>query len=355
MAALMAIALTAIGTGLASSALAASSARTARAVVVEYHLPFAAGQSYPVTQTWHGAFSHQGLADYAYDFGLPSGTPVLAAAPGVVAFAVDGFTACGDASLRQAANYITIDHADGTATLYAHLSKISVTVGQVVAGGQEIGLSGKTGFTGCQPHLHFAREPQGRRGVTQSMRVYFMETGHRQLRVGARPTSANSSCSQASGGMPDEAFCAVYMSATAIGDLPTARLEHAVAISPSGRVGSLQPKAASWIGRFMFATSGSYLFSATSGGTVRVWIDGTLVFDSAFPPVTAARPFPAVDGGASAGLDGPAPSGTGTWSLPTWMTAGQHVIRVDYIAGPTPGLQVEWRETASDALVRRHF
>jgi murein DD-endopeptidase MepM/ murein hydrolase activator NlpD len=354
MAAFMTIALTAIGTGLASSALAASSARAARPVAVEYHLPFPAGQSFPVTQTWGGSYSHEGLAAYAYDFGLPSGTPVLAAAPGVVAFAVDGFTACGDASLRQAANYVTIYHADGTATLYAHLSKVSVRVGQVVAGGEEIGRSGKTGFTGCQPHLHFAREPQGRHGVTQSIRVYFAETGRRRLRTGARATSANSSCSTTSGGVPDEAFCAVYMSATVVGDLPTARLEHQVGIDPSGRVGSLQPKTASWIGRFAFASGGTYLFSATSGGAVRISIDGTPVIDSAPPPATAVDPERAADGLVKAGLEAPAPPGTGASSMVTWIAAGWHVIRVDYVAGPTPGLQVDWRATGSDPLVRKH-
>jgi murein DD-endopeptidase MepM/ murein hydrolase activator NlpD len=55
------------------------------------------------------------------------------------------------------ANYVRILHADGTMGLYAHLEEggVLVQVGQHVRAGQEIGLSGNTGFT-TGPHLHFA-------------------------------------------------------------------------------------------------------------------------------------------------------------------------------------------------------
>ncbi len=84
------------------------------------------------------------------------GTPVVAAADGIVTVADDigyngGF-----------GKYIKISHANGTETLYAHASKLLVAAGQVVGKGQKIMLMGTTGrSTGC--HLHFevhgARNP----------------------------------------------------------------------------------------------------------------------------------------------------------------------------------------------------
>lgn len=51
-------------------------------------------------------------------------------------------------------NNVVIKHNDGTYTQYGHLSSISVSAGQAVTAGQQIGISGSTGnVTG--PHLHF--------------------------------------------------------------------------------------------------------------------------------------------------------------------------------------------------------
>jgi murein DD-endopeptidase MepM/ murein hydrolase activator NlpD len=57
-------------------------------------------------------------------------------------------------------NAVVIDHGGGLATLYAHQSKIAVSVGQIVDRGQTIGYIGCTGYcTG--PHLHFETRESG--------------------------------------------------------------------------------------------------------------------------------------------------------------------------------------------------
>lgn len=79
------------------------------------------------------------------DFGVACGTPVHAAASGVVT----GVNSGGPYGRR-----ISIRHAPGFETTYNHLSSQSVSVGDQITMGQVIGLSGTTGMsTGC--HLHF--------------------------------------------------------------------------------------------------------------------------------------------------------------------------------------------------------
>ena len=51
-------------------------------------------------------------------------------------------------------NYVVVSHGSGNTTTYQHLSKRSVSVGQVVAQGQVVGITGSTGV-GSGPHLHF--------------------------------------------------------------------------------------------------------------------------------------------------------------------------------------------------------
>jgi murein DD-endopeptidase MepM/ murein hydrolase activator NlpD len=75
------------------------------------------------------------------------GSAIAASAGGVVTFA--GGNACCSYGL-----YVVIDHGNGIQTLYAHLSKIGVSVGQVVGQGQYLGNSGSTGYSTGE-HLHF--------------------------------------------------------------------------------------------------------------------------------------------------------------------------------------------------------
>jgi murein DD-endopeptidase MepM/ murein hydrolase activator NlpD len=86
------------------------------------------------------------------DFRATVGTPIKAAAGGVVIGAGDTDLQCRGASYGR---WVLVRHANGLATLYGHLSLIKVTEGQNVTGGQVIGYSGKTGYA-TGPHLHFA-------------------------------------------------------------------------------------------------------------------------------------------------------------------------------------------------------
>ena len=86
-----------------------------------FRLPILAGHDFRIEQGWNSTFSHYGKNAYAYDIGMALGTDVLASAGGLVAFTHEGETACGGKDLLNKANYVTIYHADGSATLYAHL------------------------------------------------------------------------------------------------------------------------------------------------------------------------------------------------------------------------------------------
>ncbi|OEJ34539.1 LysM peptidoglycan-binding domain-containing M23 family metallopeptidase [Streptomyces subrutilus] len=79
------------------------------------------------------------------DFMASSGTTVKAVGAGTVVSA--GWAG-------SYGNEVIIKHADGKYSQYAHLSSLSVSVGQGVTAGQRIGLSGSTGNS-TGPHLHF--------------------------------------------------------------------------------------------------------------------------------------------------------------------------------------------------------
>jgi murein DD-endopeptidase MepM/ murein hydrolase activator NlpD len=108
--------------------------------------PSASGLIWPVSGPVTSPFGYRwGRLHAGIDIGVPSGTPIHAAASGSVALAgwVGGY-----------GNYTCLDHGGGLATCYAHQSSIAVSVGQHVTQGQVIGYSGCTGHC-FGPHLHF--------------------------------------------------------------------------------------------------------------------------------------------------------------------------------------------------------
>ncbi|HEU0029539.1 MAG TPA: M23 family metallopeptidase [Kofleriaceae bacterium] len=124
-----------------------------------YRLPYPAGLTFSVLQGFHGAFSHRGSNEYAVDFDCPVATPVLAARPGVVVAANAAAQGAGQTPEwldYKRTNFVLVLHDDGTLGEYMHLSPsgIEVKPGQRVERGQQLGLSGNTGFSST-PHLHF--------------------------------------------------------------------------------------------------------------------------------------------------------------------------------------------------------
>ncbi|WP_369274767.1 LysM peptidoglycan-binding domain-containing M23 family metallopeptidase [Streptomyces sp. R11] len=98
------------------------------------------GTAYKVAGSMWSSGYHTGV-----DFSAPTGTPLKAVGAGTVVSAGWG---------GAYGNQVVIQLADGHYAQYAHLSSLSVSSGQSVTAGQQIGLSGATGnVTG--PHLHF--------------------------------------------------------------------------------------------------------------------------------------------------------------------------------------------------------
>lgn len=103
------------------------------------------------TPTWYGRLSsgykwRWGRQHHGVDLGLRTGDPIFAAWDGVVRYAKWNKAGYG--------NCVIIRHRNGLETLYAHLSKISVSPNQYVNSGDVIGLGGSTGRS-YGPHLHF--------------------------------------------------------------------------------------------------------------------------------------------------------------------------------------------------------
>ncbi|EIM31328.1 metalloendopeptidase-like membrane protein [Leptothrix ochracea L12] len=103
-----------------------------------------AGRMHPIHHHWH---NHLGI-----DYAAPKGTPVRAVGAGQVVFA--GWQ-------KGYGNVVRLRHSDAQETVYAHLSRSNVKLGQNVVRGQSMGAVGSTGWA-TGPHLHFEFKIDGR-------------------------------------------------------------------------------------------------------------------------------------------------------------------------------------------------
>ena len=92
----------------------------------------------PISGSWK---FHNGI-----DLAAPKGTAVYACKAGKVVQCVQNNPIYG--------NYIVLQHSNGIASIYAHLSEIEAAVGDIVHGRKRIGRVGQTGLA-TGPHLHF--------------------------------------------------------------------------------------------------------------------------------------------------------------------------------------------------------
>lgn len=176
-----------------------------------YRFPWPKGKSFTVSQAAGGPITTHldGASQNAVDFTMPIGTPVLAARAGTVVNFEDAFTVGGmDPTLVDKANFVDVLHDDGTIATYAHLQAKSVVVqlGQAVAAGDKLGLSGSTGYTNG-PHLHFAvwKLDSIYKGFTRvSIPIEFCTDGY------ARCSSLKYGMTVSSSKIPDEATAVAH-------------------------------------------------------------------------------------------------------------------------------------------------
>lgn len=127
----------------------------------EVQVPFGCGLAFPVSQA-HETGSHLQNDTWAWDFRMPEGTPIVAAADGVVRLARGDSEIGGcDPAYAKFANYVVVTHGDGVETQYLHFQSVTVKQGQKVKAGELLGYSGSTGWA-CGAHLHFkVAKPRG--------------------------------------------------------------------------------------------------------------------------------------------------------------------------------------------------
>ncbi|WP_328275442.1 M23 family metallopeptidase [Sphingobium sp.] len=109
---------------------------------------FAGSFAWPVRGTILSRFGpgESGARNNGIDIAVPIGTPISAAADGVVAYAGDKVAVFG--------GLVLLNHGGGWVSAYGHASRVDVVRGQKVTKGQVIGLTGDTGYA-SKPKLHF--------------------------------------------------------------------------------------------------------------------------------------------------------------------------------------------------------
>ncbi|MCL5961596.1 MAG: M23 family metallopeptidase [Chloroflexi bacterium] len=139
-----------------------------------YKLPVPAGQSIYLTQGNSSSYNHTSAngSEWAFDFATRGNKPfdVVASRGGkVIGARTDSSVQCSEANRKtdgtelkgcwKEANFVLIDHGDGTSALYLHLEKDSVLTseGKEVRRGEPIATAGATGWSEVI-HLHFQVE-----------------------------------------------------------------------------------------------------------------------------------------------------------------------------------------------------
>jgi murein DD-endopeptidase MepM/ murein hydrolase activator NlpD len=146
----------------------ASAPAVSAAAAAAYSLPASAGTQLIVTQGQDTPLDHNKVnhSVYAIDFGIAGDAEfdVTAARAGTVIGVRDSSTAnCynggKDWSCWKDANYVLVDHHDGTSALYVHLAtgSAAVKLGDRVSAGQKLAKDDNTGFSSGN-HLHFMVE-----------------------------------------------------------------------------------------------------------------------------------------------------------------------------------------------------
>lgn len=148
-----------------------------------YSLPYLKGKKYKITQSFGGKFSHnQPHSKYAIDFGTKVGDTITAVRSGTVFFVKeDSKEHCRTKKCIGKGNKVLIIHSDGSMAHYIHLDfeGALVEVGDKVADGQPIAISGMTGFTTI-PHLHLVMYKYG----STSIPFYFKGQKQKKLKQG---------------------------------------------------------------------------------------------------------------------------------------------------------------------------
>ena len=108
---------------------------------------------------------------FGYDIAVPTGTPIRAPAAGVVTLA--------NPDMHYEGGLVFIDHGQGLITMYLHMSRLDVAVGDVVTQGQILGAVGSSGrATG--PHLCWRMRWNGRQ-LDPSVAVQGLATARAEL------------------------------------------------------------------------------------------------------------------------------------------------------------------------------
>jgi len=148
-------------------------------------------KTYPYGSTRGGMLRpHTGV-----EFVVPTGTPVLAVAAGTVVFAGDDSQVAYGPQTDFYGNLVILEvagAADGVPVyaLYGHLSAVAVSVGQTVAAGEALGLSGASGVADG-PHVHLeARVGENSYGATRNPLLWLRPLGSAGV-VAGRVTSPN--------------------------------------------------------------------------------------------------------------------------------------------------------------------